>query len=134
MSRGDDFIDAARDRVRKDIEEGFKEVLSSRHDAQFSFGLHGSDLDDDSAIATSDDLVVLAWRYPCTHTGPFMNIDATGVDLELRGTTFVDLRSSEWTYHRYIDFVGALHQIGVSYAVRPVVADDLVETEDDAQG
>jgi len=124
MSRGDDMAAAAKERVQFDIVDGFKEMLSSRLDATFAFGLHQSDLDDGATFATSNELVVVPWRYPCTHTGTFMDIAATNVDLELRGTTFVDIRSdtqSDWTYYRYIDFIGALHQLGVPTVARPVL-------------
>jgi hypothetical protein len=132
MINPDDLAATAKERVQYDIEHGFREKLSSRDDARFGFGLHGSTIDDDDALLTSDHLVVVPWRFPCTHTGLFLDIPATGVDLELRGTTFIDIRDpGAWTYHRYIDFIGALHQIGASYDVRPVAA-DLVEAEEDA--
>jgi hypothetical protein len=124
MSRGDDFAVEAAQRVQLDVEQGFAGVLSARDDAAFAVGLHDSDLDAERALATSDDLVVVPWRYPCTHVGTFMNIPATLADFELRGTTFVDIRDGkDWTYYRYIDFVGALHQIGVSTNGRPVIAE-----------
>ena len=86
-------------------------------------GLHECDLDEDQALATADVLVAVPWKYPCTHVGTFMNIEATGLDFDLHGTTFVDVRgpSDSWTYYRYIDFIGALHQLGVSTDVRPVL-------------
>jgi hypothetical protein len=124
MSRGDDFVDQAKKLVQHDVEEGFRQALTSRGDAPFAFGLHDSELNDATTFATSDELVVLPWRYPCTHTGMFLNIPPTEVDLELRGTTFVDIRyddESTWTYYRYIDYIGALHQIGVPTVARPIV-------------
>ena len=121
MTKGDDVAGKAKLLVRQDIEEGFADVLRARVDG-FAIGLHDSDLADDLALATSDQLVVVPWRYPCTHVGTFMNIPATGVNFELRGTTFVDIRNADdWTYYRYIDFTGALHQLGVTTDVRPVV-------------
>ena len=126
MARGDDFVDAAKKLVQFDIEDSFKEMLSSRSDAPFAFGLHDSNLDDETTFATSDQLVVLPWRYPCTHTGTFLDIPPTEVDFELRGTTFVDIRyddESTWIYYRYIDFIGALHQLGIPTVARPVRAD-----------
>jgi hypothetical protein len=126
MTRGDDVAEQAKVLVQSDIVDGLKEMLSSRDDAAFSFGLHNSTLDDASAMATSENLVALPWRYPCTHTGTFLDIPATGIDFELRGTTFVDVTDQyerEWIYYRYIDFIGALHQLGVPTAARPVTAD-----------
>jgi hypothetical protein len=124
MSRGDDFVDQAKKLVQYDVEQGFSEMLSSRTDAQFAFGLHDSDLEDETTFATSDQLVVLPWRYPCTHTGTFLDIPPTEIDFELRGTTFVDVRhdaETAWTYYRYVDYLGALHQLGVPTVARPVV-------------
>jgi hypothetical protein len=124
MARGDDVADAAKKLVRSDIVGGLGEMLSSRDDAPFAFGLHESELDDETTFATSEQLVAVPWRYPCTHTGTFLDIPATGIDFELRGTTFVDVRDeleSRWTYYRYIDFIGALHQLGVPTVARPVV-------------
>ena len=124
MTRGDDVAGVAKERVQFDIEHGFTEILQPREDASFHVGLLDSDLDDDRALATSDDLVAVPWTYPCTHVGTFLSIPATGIDFELRGTTFVDIRgpSSSWSYFRYVDYIGALHQIGVSTDGRPVLA------------
>jgi hypothetical protein len=123
MSRGDDFVEQAKERVQFDIEQGFIAGLTSRSDARFAFGLHDSDLEDATTFATSEQLVVLPWRYPCTHTGTFLDIPATEIDFELRGTTVVDIRAEvgTWTYYRYIDYLGALHQLGVPTVARPVV-------------
>jgi hypothetical protein len=122
----DGLIVRAKQRVQSDIEEGLRAMVSTRDDAPFSIGLDPANLDDsspldeDDAIATSDTLVVVPWRYPCTHTGTFLDIPPTFVDFELRGTTFINIRTEPWTYYRYIDFIGALHQIGVSTNGRPV--------------
>jgi hypothetical protein len=124
MSRGDDFAEQAKEQVQFDVEESFKGILESRIDAPFAFGLHESDLNDATAFATSEELVVVPWRYPCTHTGTFLDIPATELDLVLRGTTFVDIRDDAvdaWTYYRYVDYLGALHQLGVPTVARPVV-------------
>jgi hypothetical protein len=124
MTRGDDVAEAAKKLVRSDIVGGLEGALSSRADAPFAFGLHDCPLDDETTFATSEQLVVVPWRYPCTHTGTFLDIPATGVDFELRGATFVDVRAEhegDWTYYRYIDFIGALHQLGVPTVARPIV-------------
>lgn len=127
MPIGDDFAAEAKQLVQRDVEDGFKGALEAREEAAFAFGLHGPDLNDFDAVTTSDTLVVVPWRYPCTHVGTFLDVPATNEKLELRGTTFVDIRgpSNAWTYYRYIDFIGALHQIGAAYDVRPVRADNL---------
>jgi hypothetical protein len=125
MTRGDDFVDEAKKLVQYDVEQGFNDLLSSRTDAPFAFGLHESPLDDATTFATSEELVVLPWRYPCTHVGPFLDIPRTDADFELRGTTFVDIREDDpnaWRYYRYVDYIGALHQLGVPTVARRVIA------------
>jgi hypothetical protein len=131
MPIDDDVLAEARRLVQSDIEDGFKGVLTAREEAAFAVGLDESDRNDFDAIATSDTLVVVPWRYPCTHVGTFLDVPKTNEKLELRGTTFVDVRgpSSAWTYYRYIDFMGALHQLGAAYDVRPVRADTLAVEE-----
>jgi hypothetical protein len=126
MTIGEDHVVTAKQNVQLDIERTFLGVLRPQSDTSFAFGLHDSDLEDDLAFATSDQLVVVPWRFPCTQVGTFLDVPATNVDLELRGTTFVDIRKAEpdWTYYRYIDFIGALHQMGISTNGRPVVADE----------
>src|SRR5262245_20475376 len=125
MSRGDDFVDLAKERVQVDVEDGFKGMLIARAGEPFTFGLHDSPLDDATTFGTSDELVVLPWRFPCTHVGTFLDIPPTELDLELRGTTFVDIREDDltaWRYYRYIDYIGALHQLGVPTVARRVLA------------
>ena len=124
MTIGDDVAGLARQNVQLDIESIFSDSLRLQPDATFGFGLHDSTLADTIAFATSDELVAVPWRFPCTHVGSFLDIPATLVDLELRGTTFVDIRGAEWVYHRYIDYIGALHQIGVPTDGRPVHAEN----------
>ena len=51
MPRGDDFVDQAKKLVQFDVEEGFREALSSRGDAPFAFGLHDSELNDETTFA-----------------------------------------------------------------------------------
>ena len=127
MSKGDEVAEEAMQRVQTDIEEGFRVSFSRRSDATFAFELHdGEELNATPPVATSERLVAVPWVYPCTHTGPFLNIPATFVKLDLRGTTIVDIRAApaDWSYYRYVDYVGALHQMGVSTAVRPALNED----------
>jgi hypothetical protein len=108
-------------KIEDDIRSGFKGVLEP---IGFNRDLEGADLDEDALVATSEQLVVVPWKYRCAHVGEFLGIPPTYVELELRGTTFVRALSrseSEWDFYRYIDYIGALHQIGVSTGSRPAL-------------
>jgi hypothetical protein len=124
-TKGDELAAKAIEQVERDVRKCFERQLTPQEPAPFAVELHGSDLTRTQAYATSDLLVAVPWRFRCTHTGPFLNIPPTYLSLELRGTTFVDIRkdTDAWTYYRYVDFVGALHQIGASTDVRPALSD-----------
>src|SRR5690242_1041258 len=112
MPLDDNTIETAIQNVQIDVEGGFEGVLTALTDG-FQVGL--VDFADAQAVTSSDLVVTVPWSYRCTHTGRFLEIDPTFVELELRGITAVqvDGESDDWRYHRYIDFLGAVHQIGV---------------------
>ena len=108
----------AKDAVRVDIVEGLSGGLSPDPDCAepFSIDLTDSDLAEADVIATGEALVVVPWAYSCVHTGPFLDIPPTYVRFELRGATFVrvgDEDPERWMYYRFIDYLCALHHIGV---------------------
>jgi SnoaL-like polyketide cyclase len=114
--------------VRDDVIQGYADALEPRGGSEgFAMGLEGSGLAAEESFATSDDLVAVPWTYACTQTGPFLDIQATQVDLVLRGVTFVQVitdNPANWWYYRYVDYLGALHQLGVSTSVRPALSPD----------
>jgi hypothetical protein len=114
-------IDLAKDRVRDDILGGFEGILSADGNSAFSIDLKDSGLDDTDVVAASESVVVVPWRYRCVHTGTFLEIPPTYVRFELTGTTFVNVGLDTWVFHRFIDFLCALHHIGVSTSVRPAL-------------
>jgi hypothetical protein len=117
-------IEQASRSVEADVVEGFAGMVTSRG---FSPELHESGLDANDALATSDHLVVVPWVYRCTHTGDFLGVPPTYIELELRGTTFVHACAASrdgWEYYRYIDFIGALQQLGVATTSRPALSGD----------
>jgi hypothetical protein len=125
MPVDDNRVRLAQQHVRDDLESGFKESFSARDDDSVAFELHDADIDDPQVVVRSDDVVAFPWRYSCRHTGPFLGVPATQLDVELRGVTFVDVRDTDadaWTFYRYVDFLGALHQLGVSAIGRPALA------------
>jgi hypothetical protein len=125
MPLGDDTVERALQNVRDDVQTAFQGVLTMRENDGIAFELHGADIDSNEVIGTSNVVVAIPWVFRCTHTGPFLGVPATMVDLELRGVTFVDAHDTEpdrWDYYRYIDFIGALHQLGVSTVGRPALS------------
>ena len=113
--------------VGEDVIRGYHKSLSplGGNDA-FTIGLERSDLEPMQSFAQSDQLVAVPWRYACTHTGTFLDIPATFVPLELQGVTFVhvlDDNRESWQFHRYVDYLGALQQLGVSMSVRPALSE-----------
>jgi hypothetical protein len=110
--------------IEADIRSGFAGALES---IGFVRDLDGADLVEDDLVATAEQLVVVPWIYRCAHVGEFLGIPPTYIELELRGTTFVRVEGDsekEWEFYRYIDYLGALHQIGVSTASRPALTAD----------
>jgi len=120
----DSVIEQALRNIEVDIAEGFDGMLSARG---FNRDLNGAELAENAVFATSDHLVVVPWVYRCTHTGDFLGVPPTYVELELRGTTFVHACATdpeEWEYYRYIDFIGALQQLGVTTTSRPALTEE----------
>lgn len=113
--------------VGEDVIRGYRKSLSPLGGSDaFSIGLEESDLEPMQSFAQSDQLVAVPWRYECTHTGTFLEIPATHVALQLQGVTFVrvhDDNRESWEFHRYVDYLGALQQIGVSMSVRPALSE-----------
>ena len=56
------------------------------------------------------------------------------VELELRGLTVVQVAgdSEGWQYSRFVDFLGALHQMGVTTTTRPMLTSERYEAWNDA--
>ena len=116
-----EIVDQVARSIEADIQNGFAGALEP---IGFVRDLDGADLDEGDLVATAEQLVVVPWIYRCAHVGEFLGIPPTYIELELRGTTFVRVGSgdeSEWEFYRYIDYLGALHQIGVSTASRPAL-------------
>ncbi len=121
-------LGAVLDAVAEDISGGYRKELSPRGgDDAFTIVLEKSDLEPMQSFAQSDELVAVPWNYACVHTGTFLDIPATFIPLDLQGVTFVHVRGEdrrEWDFHRYIDYLGALQQLGVSMSIRPALSDE----------
>jgi hypothetical protein len=121
-----EVIDLAKASVHDDVVAGFDGILTPDPDLEsaFSINLTGSDLEEVNVVGASDSVVVVPWSFNCVHTGTFLDIPATYIHFELRGATFVHVGPSDpndWTYHRFVDFLCALHHIGVYTSVRPAL-------------
>jgi hypothetical protein len=127
MALEPEIVDSILGTIGPDIQQGFG---GSFEFVSFGRDLHGSDLAEEHAVATGDFLVAAPWVYRAQHVGLFLGVPATFMEIELRGTTFV--RTSEddpsdqsaWAYYRYIDYLGALHQLGVTTTTRPALMAD----------
>jgi hypothetical protein len=134
MPVDDDRVRDAVERVLTDVPLAFEDQLSPPDPGaapDVRIDLHDAlDLEEGQMYASSDAVVVVPWVYSCAHTGYFLGVPPTRMPLELRGATFVDVRNAErdeWMYHRYVDFLGALNQIGVSVSVRPALTEEQLE-------
>jgi hypothetical protein len=127
----DDIGDFERE-VTKDITNCFQGAFGSRLEANetLEFGFVDREGNRNGGLAylvgRNEDVVAIPWAYRCTHDGFFLGVAPTYLDIVLRGATFVDTRSGpddrdNWIYYRYVDYLGALQQIGVTTATRPVV-------------
>jgi SnoaL-like polyketide cyclase len=120
------------ERFKDDVQAVFAEGLSPASDDPITIGLvkaepTGNEPTEQQAVAVSDAVVAVPWTYDCTHTGIFLGIPPTFIRLQLSGTTFIDPREQNvhnWTYYRYVDFIGALHQLGVQTSVRPALTSE----------
>ena len=124
MALNSEIVTQILNTIEPDIREGFK---GSFRPIEFGRDLHGAGLADDKAFATSDLLVVAPWVLRAQHVGDFLGVPATYIEFELRGATFVQVavddpgNSEKWAYFRYIDYIGALQQLGVTTTTRPAL-------------
>ena len=101
--------------VERDVTEGLSELFAPRegfrvaerfaHVEPMSNGTHTS----------------VVWEYSAVHTGDFQGIRPTGQEIVVSGVTIVDTSGGEPAFHRYIDWVGVLAQLGVSTTGRPAL-------------
>jgi aminoglycoside phosphotransferase (APT) family kinase protein len=120
-------VQQAMSSVAADLVKGLEGAFTPAPNSPVTIELNGSNLEPMAVTAQAETLVAVPWRFPCTHTGDFLGVPATYIDLELRGATFVEVNgpdAASWTYYRFIDFLSALHQIGVSTDGRPALTAD----------
>jgi hypothetical protein len=119
-------IAAVKSAVYDDVVEGLGASLTPDPTVTtpFSINLMDSELLEPDIVAASDSVVAVPWSFSCVHTGYFLDIPPTFVAFELRGATFVTAVAEDpgkWIYNRFIDYLCALHHIGVQSTVRPAL-------------
>ena len=122
-------FEETRDMVFGDIQRGIGDIFEP--------------LDGD-AISVQEDLAVhlersdapaaavaVPWVYRCRHVGIFQRLFPTNRELEMHGVTFVDFEPKEPkdeqgspVFHRYIDWLGVLNQLGITVNWRVPVDED----------
>jgi hypothetical protein len=127
MPLDDQTVAIALENIEDEVRSGFPGLAPNTDQGRpvFQAELHDADdLDDDEIVARTERGVAVPWVYRCTHVDDFLGVPATWVNLELRGATFVRVTDDDplqWEYYRYIDYIGALHQMGVSVISRPAL-------------
>jgi hypothetical protein len=127
MPLSDEIITNARNNVAQDIHDSFSKYIQPSPTGEFAVELPGVQLAERDVIVASESVVAVPWVFRGEHVDVFLSVPATGLPIELRGATFVDVSSgkeSDWTYSRFIDYLGALHQLGVTGVSRPAFGPD----------
>jgi hypothetical protein len=124
-----EVVDLVKTLVEEDIVGALDGLLTPDPEVTAAFCIRlgdGADIEEPAdVVTTSDSLVAVPWSFSCVHTGPFLDIPPTYVHFDLVGATFIHVRpepSSDWVFRRYIDYLCALHHIGVSTNVRPALS------------
>src|SRR5665213_1161116 len=78
----------------------------------------------ESGPISNDRYTAQMWEYRGVHSAAFQGISATGNPVVVRGVTVVDGRdSNDPKFHRYIDWLEVMGQIGLTSTARPAVAE-----------
>jgi hypothetical protein len=74
------------------------------------------------SFGDDDRVVAVPWELPCTHARRFLEIEATFVDLVIRGLTLVVENPDKGVLlHRYIDWAQVMSDLGMSMTFRPAL-------------
>jgi hypothetical protein len=127
MALTSEIVRQILDTIEPDLNECFK---GSFRPLDYAPHLEGADLPAAKTFATSDVLVVVPWLLRAVHIGEFLGVPQTLVEVEVRGTTIVQVAEDHpddtrlWAYYRYIDYLGVLQQLGVMTTTRPALTAD----------
>jgi hypothetical protein len=116
MPSRDEVIELVRDDVERGLGSIFTAVTDEEGDGFF---LPGRFVDTDNI--TSGDLSTLVWAFRCQHVDWFQGIPPSGTVLTVRGATVVDTANDEPEFHRYIDWLSVLSQLGYGIYPRKLV-------------
>jgi hypothetical protein len=123
-------IDDVVSQVVDDLRAGLGDWLRQEGDDSpaVRIELAEADASPEEVVTASDGFVALPWTCTGQHVGPLLGVPATFLPLEVRGITVVDTRPDReaWRYHRSIDFLSVLHQLGVGVGRPALEADDFV--------
>jgi len=107
----------AVDLVQQDVAAGLGHAFDDRDDG---FRVREDLLGD--AFADGDRVVAIPWELSCTHARPFLEIEATRIDLVIRGVTLVvEDRDKGVLLHRYIDWSQVMSDLSMSMTFRPAL-------------
>jgi hypothetical protein len=126
MPLADEIVATAMTYVQQDIVDGFDKILDPGLNPMFEFDDLGGALAIEQSITRSDEAISMPWRYTATHVGPFLGIPATNITFTLRGMTIVIPadKLEDWQFFRCIDYLCALHELGVTTTTRPALTPD----------
>jgi hypothetical protein len=123
MPLSEEILATAATNVGDDVTSFFSRYLrpAGPHGG-FAIELNGVEIDPRELVVSSNSVVGIPWAFRGIHINDFLGVCKSGILVELLGATFVDMSSGkepDWTYSRYIDYLGALHQLGVTAVSRP---------------
>jgi hypothetical protein len=123
MPLSEKILSSAATNVGRDIDQCFRKFFRPEPiDGAFTVEIPGVEISMTELLVSSNSVVAVPWRYHGVHVDTFLGVPATGREVDLQGATFVLMKSendNDWTYARYIDYLGMLHQLGVSTDTRP---------------
>jgi hypothetical protein len=73
------------------------------------------------APVTNGRQTAVVWEYRGRHDAEFQGIPATGRQVVIRGTTIVDHEGPDPQFHRYVDWLDLMAQLGVTATMRPAL-------------
>ena len=123
MPLSDEILTTAATNVEEDVTTFFSAYLEpAGPKGGFAIELNGVEISPRELVVSSNSVVGVPWAFRGIHIADFLGVCKSGILVELLGATFVNASSQkedDWTYSRYIDYLGALHQLGVSAVSRP---------------
>jgi hypothetical protein len=115
--------------VKNDVSGYFGEIFTREDDEETQFVVeqkfHGNPGEDDTSALANELSAVVVWEFSGRHTSDFEYIEATGRDVVVQGCSVVskDLDVDELRIRHYVNWVGVLGQLGVTFT-RPLIAED----------